>query len=165
MQAAPSLRLETKEYVSLAEKALTACGMAPAVWLLVQLHQAHAISFYQLPSHTAAVMSHPSAKGASAAPTSALTVGDRLPGGLAPALSDDSKARVQLKVDKVEAGHWEENRGEAAGGKRTCSTVTLFGVSVDVAIIVVLSWAAQLAQLEATPGMMQNGNITFELGE
>lgn len=45
------------------------------------------------------------------------------------------------------------------------STVLLIGTSVDVAIIVVLSWAAQLVQLDVTTHMMQDDEITFELGQ
>ena len=149
----------------MAEKALISCGMAPAVWLLVQLHQARAISFYQLPGQTATVMPHLSAKGSCAEPTSLPTAGKTKPHVPASAPSDESKARAHLEKGETEEGHWEESSGDVARGKGPWNTVTLIGVSVDVAIIVVLSWAAQLAQRDVTSVMMQNDDITFELGE
>ncbi|KAL3159478.1 hypothetical protein ABBQ38_009900 [Trebouxia sp. C0009 RCD-2024] len=162
LQVAPSLRLDTKEHINLAEKALISCGMAPAVWLLVQLHQAHAITFYTLPGHTAtASMPHLSAKGSSAEPTSAGTVSTTLPQVRASAPCDE---RVHLGKGEAAEGELEETQGEGTGGQGPYSTITLIGVSVDVAIIVVLSWAAQLAQLASTSVMMQNDDITFELG-
>ncbi|KAL3157439.1 hypothetical protein ABBQ32_011909 [Trebouxia sp. C0010 RCD-2024] len=135
--------------------------MAPAVWLLVQLHQAHAITFYSLPGHTAtADVPHLSAKGASADPTSAPAASKTLPQVLASAPSDE---RVHLEKGEFVKGDSEETQGERAGGKGPYSIVILTVVSVDVAIIVVLSWAAQLAQLDVTSVMMQSDDITFEL--
>ena len=150
--------------MSLAEKALVSCGMGPAVWLLVQLHQAHAFSFYQLPSQSATAVADPHAKGSCAGPISSPTVARTSSRGLASASGDVSKARA-TKDGAEEVGQVEKSTGEGPLGGQPYSTVMLIGTSVDVAIIVVLSWAAQLVQLGVTSVMMQDDNITFELGE
>ena len=165
LQVTPTLRIEIKEYISLAEKALVSSGMAAAVWLLVQLHQAHAISFYQLPSLTATAVPELGVKGASGDPTSAASAGRTSPQALITASSDVSKARVHLEKDDAEGGgRLHDSPEEGPGGGRSCSTLMLIGVSVDVSIILVLSWAAQLVQLDVTSVMMHNDTITFELG-
>ena len=156
--------IETKEYMSLAEKALVSCGMGPAVWLLVQLHQAHAISFYQLPSQSATAVTEPGAKGSSAHLTSSPTAVKALRRGLALASGDVNKVRAR-KDDAEEEGPVQKSLRKGALGERPYSTVMLIGTSVDVAIIVVLSWAAQAVQLDMTSVMMQDDDITFELGE
>ena len=149
--------------MSLAEKALVSCGMAPAVWLLVQLHQAHAISFYQLPSQSATAEADPGAEGSSAGPTSSPTAIKTLPHGQASASGDVRKAMAR-QDDAEEECQVQKSPGKGAQGERPYSTVMLMGTSVDVAIMVVLSWAAQLVQLDVTSVMMQDDDITFELG-
>ena len=149
--------------MNLAEKALVSCGMGPAVWLLVQLHQAHAISFYQLPSQSAPAVADPSAKGPSADPISP-SAAQTSRCGLASASGDVSKVRA-AKDGAEEEGQIQKSTGKGALGRQPYSTVMLIGTSVDVAIIVVLSWAAQLVQLGVTSAVMQDDNITFELGE
>lgn len=150
--------------MSLAEKVLVSCGMGPAVWLLVQLHQAHAISFYQLPSQSATAVIEPGAKGSPTDPTSSPTAAKPLRRGLDLAPGDVSKARAR-KDDAQEEGQVQKSPGKGALGEQPYSTVRLIGTSVDVAIIVVLSWAAQVVQLDVTSVMMQDDDITFELGE
>ena len=172
LQVAPSLRIEPTEYKSLAEKALQSCGMGPAVWLLVQLHQAHAITFYHLPSLSAGAgagagagaVSNAPAKGSSADPTSVPpTAVKSSPQSPASAATGISKARVQ--ADPGKEGQTWNSPGEGPLGEQPYSTIVLIGTSVDVAIIVVLSWAAQLVQLGVTSEMMQDDNMTFVLGQ
>lgn len=140
--------------------------MGPAVWLLVQLHQAHAIRFYQLPSQSARAGAVPgtATKGFSADPTSfpppAISSSPQSP---ASASAGISKVRVQ--ADAGEEGQPWNKPGEGPLGKQPYSSIMLIGTSVDVAIIVVLSWAAQLVQLDVTSDMIQDDGITFELGQ
>ena len=52
MQASPSVQLQNKDYLSLAEQTLTTSGMASTAWVLIQLHIICAIHFYSLPTHS-----------------------------------------------------------------------------------------------------------------
>ena len=157
LQVDPSLKLDAQEYVSLAEKALMSFGMAPAVWLLVQLHQADAIHFYKLPHSTTAVADQGS-KTSPADPSSSDTETSK-----ALATSDVFKL-ARLMDSAADGGHLQSSPKDSSGWKLPCSTVMVFEVTVNVAIIVVLSWAAQLVQREVAPAMLNN-DVTFVLGE
>lgn len=52
MQASSSVKLQSKDYLGLAEQTLTMSGMASTAWVLIQLHTICAIHFYSLPTHS-----------------------------------------------------------------------------------------------------------------
>ena len=144
--------------MSLAEKALVSCGMVPAVWLLVQLHQAHQL----LPASKPVCPScgRPRCDGSSADPISSTHCHQKF--ALCP--GDVSKASTS-QDDAEEESQVQKRHGKGPRRERPYSTVMLIGISVDAAIIVVLSWAAQLVQLDVTSVMMQDDDIAFVLGK
>lgn len=158
LQVAPAMKLEANEYIYLAEKALSLFGMAPTVWLLVQLHTMETIHFYVLPSKaSASPTSHSSSTSSMHSPRAS----PKLMPGL---VTDSTKFRGMVKSDDVTEGGPDQQGGAEAGQVCGVSTVALGGLSTDIAIVVVLSWAAQLAQLLDTAVVIQAASITFVLG-
>lgn len=50
LQASPSVKLQHKDYMALADWGLALSGTATTAWLLIQLHTIQAIKFYTLPT-------------------------------------------------------------------------------------------------------------------
>ena len=79
--------------------------------------------------------------------------------------SSDVCKLCRLMDSTAEGGQSQNSPNKDSGFRMPNSTVMLIGVSVDVAIIVVLSWAAQLVQLGVTSTTLDSDNIIFVLGE
>ena len=161
LQVAPAMKLEANEYIYLAEKALSLFGMAPAVWLLVQLHTMETIHFYVLPCKASA---SPTSHSSSTSPMHSPRASPKLTPGLVTPQFDSTKPRGMVNSDDVTEGGSDQQGGAEAGQVYGVSSVALGGLSTDIAIVVVLSWAAQLAQLLDTAVVIQAASITIVLG-
>ncbi len=160
--------METSEYIYLADKDLSLFGMAPAVWLLVQLHELGILPFYVLPSKTAGNSpvgqgSPGSSQNSSHSPTAVTNFLQSL--GRKDLTGSKSLGMHDASCDK--GGIAEDQQGMAEAEQLLASNVVvLSGLSVDIAIVVVLSWAAQLLELEqACVVIIQASSITFKLGK
>jgi len=162
LQVAPTVKLDSNEYIYLAEKALSLFGMAPAVWLLAQLHEIGALRLYSLPSKlkTSSILANRISSGPTESPTAV------------------TEALQGLGSNSFDCKHSEAHNGRGAGKGETehpyvadagsldvAHIVKLMGLSVDIAIVVVLSWAAQLAQLEEACIVIKAESVTFILGK
>ena len=170
LQISPAIRIGVGEYIGLAEKALLSLGMAPAVWLLVQLHQTGAITFYKLPSPSITTTSTVAGQSGEA-PSAHLGASPTASKTTLPTLDSGSSEACKLAgllgqaATKEALGQSWDSPNKEAGRAEPFSTVTLNGLSVDIAIVVVLSWAAQLVQIRVALEFMENDDITFVLGE
>ncbi|DBA86091.1 TPA: hypothetical protein ACH3X1_005611 [Trebouxia sp. C0004] len=161
-QVAPTVKLDINEYTHLAEKALNLFGMAPAVWLLAQLHEIDALRLYSLPSKLN--ISHVLANETSSAPTeSPKAVTEALLG--IGSNSFDCNHSEALNGRGASKQKIERPYSVGAGALDAAHIVKLIGLSVDIAIVVVLSWAAQLAQLEKACVVIKAESVTFILGK
>ena len=162
LQVAPTVKLDSDEYIYLAEKALTLFGMAPAVWLLAELHGIGALRFYSLPSKLKT--SHVPANKVPSSPTDSPTaVAEALQGH--GSNSFDCKDSEAHNGRGASQGKTEHPYVADAGSLDVAHIVQLVGLSVDIAIVVVLSWAAQLAQLEEACVVIKAETIKFVLGK
>lgn len=158
------MKLETIEYIYLAEKALSLFGMAPAVWLLVQLHELGATSFYTLPSkHTTHISL--ASQGSSSTPLSPITHSPRGATKEMPRADSSSQDAGKSSGMGSVKGEVEHHDSADVDWLLASRTVKLAGLSVDMAIVVVLSWAAQLGQLEEACNVVKDDEITFVLGK
>ncbi|KAA6424588.1 MAG: hypothetical protein FRX49_05797 [Trebouxia sp. A1-2] len=144
-QVAPTVKLDSDDYIYLAEKALNLFGMAPAVWLLAQFHGIGALRLYSLPSKL----------------KTSNVFANKTPSGLTESSTAVTEALQGHGSNSFHGKHSEAHNGRGgsqgktehpdvadAGSLDGDHIVELSGLSVDIAIVVVLSWAAQLAQLE-----------------
>ncbi len=163
LQVAPTVKLDSDEYIYLAEKALNLFGMAPAVWLLAQLHEIGALRLYSLPSKlkTPNFLASETPSGPTASPKA---VAEALQGHGSNS-SDSSKPPGIYSDRGTSQGKTECPYSADAGSLDVAHIVKLIGLSVDIAIVVVLSWAAQLAQLEEACVVIKAESVTFILGK
>lgn len=127
--------------------------MAATVWLLVQLHQAEAIHFYRLPSKPPP-FTHPPNQPASLKP------------GTPPANMTDNGGNCDGMHGGSSAAADKEDGKDGDGVEvAAVGVIELTGLSVDVGIVVVLSWAAQLASLQDTAVVIKGNSVTFSLGK
>lgn len=162
LQVAPTVKLDINEYIYLAEKALNLFGMAPAVWLLAQLHEVDALRLYSLPSKlkTSNALAKETTSGPTESPT-AVTEALQVHGSN----SFDCKHSEAHNGRGATKGKTERPYSADAGSLDVAHIVKLVGLSVDIAIVVVLSWAAQLAHLEEACVVIKAESVTFILGK
>ena len=162
LQVAPTVKLDSNEYIYLAEKALNLFGMAPAAWLLAQLHAIGALRLYSLPNKlkTSNVLANKTPSGPTVSPTA-----------VTEALQGHGSNSFDCNHSEVHNGRGTGTReterpsSADAGSLDVAHIVKLIGLSVDIAIVVVLSWAAQLAQLEEACVVIKAESVTFVLGK
>ena len=158
MQVVPSIRLHPQDCISLIEKALSLFGMAATVWLLVQLHQAEATHFYMLPNKNLTNSTNSSKHSANSStnnsPKQDLTEMQNC---------NSNSATLEANENAI-AG----DKGKAAAKEienDAVSTLELTGLSVDMSIVVVLSWAAQLVHLQDAAVVIEADSIRVNLGK
>lgn len=157
------MKLDSDEYIYLAEKALNLFGMAPAVLLLAQLHGIGALPLYSLPSklETPNFLADETPSGPTEPPKA---VAKALQGH--GSNSSGSNKPPSMYSDRGSTkGEAEHPYSADAGCLDAGHVVKLIGLSVDIAIVVVLSWAAQLAQLEEACIVIKAESVTFILGK
>ena len=150
--------LATEEYIQLADKALRLFGTPPTVWLLVQLHQMGCLQLYSLPTNT----SDGSSRHGFSSPQK---TGKQSVTNTAKLLTGCDGKDCFGSLDNVQGAQKAEQHN-SAGPNSTCDSVILGGMSVDLAIVVVLTWAAQLAASEEACSLIKKaGTIVFKLGK
>ena len=158
------MKLDSDEYIYLAERALNLFGMAPAVRLLAQLHGIGALRLYSLPSKlkTPSVSANKILSSPTESPTAVI---EALQGHGSTSNSFDCKHSEANNGRGASQGKTQHPYSANTGSLDAPHIVQLNGLSVDIAIVVVLSWAAQLAQLEEACVVIKAESVTFILGK